>query len=250
MDKYCPLILKSKGVQFALPTVYVAHSHDTPQAAGEIEMRGNFFKKKDIVTFKIVVAGLLLLSTVQASQADCWYNTRRDNGQVNAYYDASVVNTTTGWNYTSLFDTARTNWSAISTKVKLYKSTSTVNVPDKYYVGTSDPNNPGVAGITLMYKKNTSGVIVTAAVDDTWEYCTIAIYHDTITGAGYGTNAGRLGVIQHEMGHSLKMAHPGAGSQRVQAMGTGNRAIMEGGTTVIYDIQPYDKQELKYKWGL
>ena len=193
---------------------------------------------------KLFAVAALSNLTANSVFADCWYNTRRDNGNVNIYYDASVA----AYYYGSLIDNARSDWSSISTEVKLYHSTSTVNAPDKYYVGDSDPYLTTTLGFMVPYKKLANGSIVIAEKDDTWHYCTVSLFHETMNIVNWTTNAHRQSVITHEMGHTLKLHHPGQGTQRIQPMGAGNTSIMHA-IDLVYSIQPYDEQELKFKWG-
>ncbi|WP_420594244.1 hypothetical protein [Deinococcus sp.] len=180
-------------------------------------------------------------------QLDTWCGGKEGNGISATYYDSSVSSSQWGFNYVTTFDQARAQWGGISSRVALNKTSSTANNPDKYYVG-----NTAVAdrlGITTPYiYKN--GVLVDGSqnLDDVWAKANVSIYDNTFKQNSFTTTE-RLGTVTHELGHSLKLAHPGQGSCRVAPISAGATAVMVQGRKA-YGVQQYDKQEIKAFWGL
>jgi len=178
---------------------------------------------------------------------DTWCGGKTGNGTSATYYDASVSSSQWGFDYTSTFDQARAQWSGISSRVALNKTSSTANNPDKYYVGNT--SSAGLLGLTTPYIYR-NGVLVDGSqnLDDVWEKTNVSIYDNTFQQNGF-TATERLGTATHELGHSLKLAHPGQGSCRVTAIPDGTTAVMVQGRKA-YGVQQYDKRELKAFWGL
>jgi hypothetical protein len=188
-----------------------------------------------------VLIGSLMSCSLQTAFADSFLGNRRDGGNVLVNYDASVASS----GHTAIFDSARVNWSFISSKVTVAATSTLVSGYDRYFVGNT--GTVGLLGRTTWYKKDATGAIVIAGVDDLWDHCTIAVYDNTMD-ANNMTNAQRVSNCTHEIGHSLKLAHPGQGTKRVAAVPAGRGAVMNQG---IQDFGPqqYDKDELIYKWG-
>lgn len=112
----------------------------------------------------------------QSAHCDTWNGTRADKGDIRANDDSSVANYS-ATDYTPFFDYARAQWSSISSKVNILKSTTTLNTPDKYYVG-SDDLGYGFVGLTQFYYKGSTGVIqdVSSTPDHDVTYETVSIY--------------------------------------------------------------------------
>ncbi|RKP54416.1 hypothetical protein D7Z26_13775 [Cohnella endophytica] len=154
-----------------------------------------------------------------------------------AYYDGSVASY--GWG--SIFDSGRSNWGGISSKVSIGKTTSTANYPDKYYVGQT--SNANLWGFAPAYKKDANGNIVLADVNyDTWLYCTVSAYENTIKlnqPGGLTTSQTISSVTTHEIGHTLSLGHSPSSETSVM--------VSAGATN--FSPTNYDKTELKSKWG-
>jgi len=122
---------------------------------------------------------------------------------------------------------------------------SNASTYDQYFVGTTA--SADLLGEQQKYKKDTSGAIVVAQNNDEWHHSTIIIYDNVMDNKSMSTQE-RIGNATHEIGHSLKLAHPGEGTERVRSVPSGKVAIMQQGIAG-YGPQEYDEVELKEKWG-
>lgn len=190
---------------------------------------------------KSLLIGLTVSVPLQSAIADSFLGNRRDLGNVRVYHDASVANL----GYTAIFDDARIGWNSVSSKVVVIKSDTLVSGYDRYFVG--DTATAGLLGRTIPYKKDAVGAIVTAGVDDLWDRCTISVYDNQMDSQSM-TNVQRSSNSAHEIGHSLKLAHPGGGTKRVAPVPAGSQSLMNQGIQG-FGPQKYDKDELIFKWG-
>lgn len=189
------------------------------------------------------VVTVLLLLTSSVSSADTWKNNRLNkfDSKLSAYYDSSVAN----FGYTGAYDDARAKWGGISSDVSVSKTTSTSNNPDKYYIGTT--SSPTLLGMMIPYSKTSTGFIYEATVDEDWLYGTVRMYYDNMGKYKMGYSEIVSNAI-HEIGHSLKLAHPGQGTQSTTPVPSGQESVMNQGIQSI-GPQSYDKKELIKKWG-
>lgn len=182
-----------------------------------------------------------------------WCGSKAGNGTSAVYYDASVTsqNIFSGL-YAGYFDEGRAAWGGISSKVALNKTSSTSNWPDKYYVGNT--NAPGRLGMTIGYRIVNGSPVSTAPMtqsdsDANWQFATVSVYENTMTD-NRATATDRRATVVHELGHSLKLDHPESGSCGTTALPSGETSVMIQGLGKTNIVQPYDKRELKAKWGL
>lgn len=193
---------------------------------------------------------------IQVASGDCWYGGRRNLGIINAYYDASVINyssTPSNYNYEVILDEARDAWGGISANVSITRTYTLVNNPDKYYVGESA--TPYVLGMFTPYRR-IFGATFSANLNDDWTYCTVSLYDNEIEDANLSYEQCRSSVGMHEIGHTLKLAHPaddtssGDGTERQDIpVPPGEIPVMHRSAITDYSPTPYDQQELTAKWG-
>jgi hypothetical protein len=204
---------------------------------------------------RAAAAATAVTLAIQVASGDCWYGGRRNLGIVNAYYDASVINYSgsSNYNYEVILDEARESWGGISANVSITRTYTLVNDPDKYYVG--EGALPNVLGMFSPYRR-VSGIILSANLDDNWHYCTVSLYDNEIEAANLSYEQCRSSVGMHEIGHTLKLAHPpddtssGDGTQRQDIpVPPGEIPVMHRSAITDYSATPYDQQELTAKWG-
>ncbi|MCE5172731.1 hypothetical protein LQV63_26020 [Paenibacillus profundus] len=173
------------------------------------------------------IAAMVLSSVVSAA----YFSGGRAAGSFSAYYHSSVSSN----GYDNHYETARTNWNGISSKVKVSKTTTTSGDPDRYYVGTTGTST--LLGQIVPYKLS-GGTYVEASPNDKWAYSTATIYDNTMKSYKM-THSQIVSNATHEIGHTVSLAHSPSSS---------GPSVMKQG---IQDIGPqtYDKNELKAKWG-
>lgn len=194
------------------------------------------------------------------TQQNTWCNGRYGSGgRIAAYYEGSVSNYfPSGVNYTNVYDSARAQWSGISSNVAVNKTSSTLNTPDKYYVGTTA--TPFLFGrITTFYYDYYGNLvqsdpqnITSEDTNSNWVKTHVSLYDNQMNNYGLTTTQ-RVYVATHEIGHTLKLAHLDDTLTCTQTpLPSGERSVMQSGdgNVLNWGVQPYDKRELKAKWGL
>jgi hypothetical protein len=180
----------------------------------------------------VFVLSMVLLGSVSMSvHADYWAGTKTWGGITVYNYDSSVST----YGYSTIYDDARTNWTGISSGVAFSNGTHTN--ADKYYVGIT--SSPTLLGQIIPYDGSGNSTSLTGS----WHHVNVSIYDNTMDNYNM-SRAERVGNATHEVGHSLKLAHPGS----VNPLPSPVTSIMNQG---IQSIAPtsYDKQELKATWG-
>ncbi|WP_144941340.1 hypothetical protein [Paenibacillus sp. 32O-W] len=174
-----------------------------------------------------VVSIFVVVLFSQIAFADIWGGNKYWNGITIVEYDDSVAN----YGYTEHYDEAMENWRNISSQVTLQKASH--QYADRYYVGNTD--DATLLGVVIPY--TISGKKL--GYESNWSagYATAIIYDNTMNSYNM-TYAQKVSNATHELGHTLKLAHPS--STQVSVMNQGIQSI--GPTT-------YDKNELKRKWG-
>lgn len=153
-----------------------------------------------------------------------------------AYYDSSVAS----YGYTPHFDAGRNAW-AYSIYVRVNKSSSNSSSYDEYYVGNTTDTT--LLGLTIPYKDGPwYGTHEPASATDTWKYCTVSLYDNTMKSGNFGYYDS-IGVATHEIGHSLSLAHTTSPYTSVMFYAT-----YAGNPT--YSPTTYDWGQLKSKWQL
>lgn len=154
---------------------------------------------------------------------------RKNNGWPKAYYHSSVAAN----GYTSNYDAGRAYWNQ-SYIVTIGKTTSTANRPDIYYIGNT--SIPGVIGQFTPY--NSLGNPVT--VNSYWDYTTVFMYDNQMRALSNYTTLRINYNAAHEIGHTVKMAHPSS----VLYLSV----MAQGWNDLPYSIRPYDLDEVNKKW--
>ena len=172
------------------------------------------------------VSFLLLITPIQTALADYWKGGKTWGGVTIYEFDSSVYDYT--YDYEDVYNQAISNWEGISSEVSFTEGEH--KYADKYYVGKSSIE--GLLGRMDPY--SASGI---TSLDKNWNYTKVHIFDNNMKSYGM-TKAQRISNATHEIGHSLKLAHP---TQTVTS-------VMNQG---IQSIGPksYDKSELKDKWG-
>lgn len=190
----------------------------------------------------LVVGGLLVFSPV-LSTASTYLGSRSDAGNIKFYLDQTVTNQP---NYWSAINTGVNGWTGISSKIKFTKVTAITSATNVFYVGTTTV--AGAAGRMIPYTKNSAGALV---VDNTgnasWNLTTVTLYSNTLN--SYNATV-KAATATHEIGHALKLAHVGSGTQTNRPLPSGQLSIMSVGLKNYTAPQPYDKTDLINKWGI
>lgn len=251
---------------------------------------------------RAVAAALLaaLVIPLATASADYWDTGTRYNGvSANGYWLSGSIGT---WDCETAFTLATQHWQTISLHVTnnhIYAMDDWERGGDRYYAGSSvftgtkpdirvmgetriygrEPNN---SHYELMKKFPDTRNPLTGKPEHTttcyhnknWELCTVALYRATIEkyalAAGTNAEAELENTATHEIGHTLRLAHPptglltqdgeGAGEGRNHSIYIGERSVMEAkvnlvptpSAPVVNTEAPtrYDKDQLKAKWGI
>ncbi|MBO9609666.1 MAG: hypothetical protein J7639_27165 [Paenibacillaceae bacterium] len=178
---------------------------------------------KRLVSIAFVLLSFLSLASI--SYADYWSGSKTWGGTTIYQYDSSV----SSYGYGPHYDAAIANWTSISSMVT-FTSGSHSNA-DKYYIG--ETSEAGLLGRIVAY--NASGD--PTSDNGNWHHVNVSGYHNNMESYSM-SYAERISNLTHEVGHSLKLAHPS----------TSQTSVMNQG---IQSIGPstYDQNELKAKWG-
>ncbi len=194
--------------------------------------------------------------------ADSWNGTRSNGNACNGYFLARSVYEY-GSGYPEAFRAGIQAWyGSLSSTVSagMFERSSWLPRTDKFFVGETLDNTMGA--LTCYYTGTSSNNLTrTLDHDLNWYVCTIAMYPGNIQAAAGGDADFEMRlqtkIATHEIGHSLKFAHPkkGQGTFRDdKPLGAGRRSIMEQQAEfpdgfVLDGLQAYDVNELIAKWG-
>lgn len=168
---------------------------------------------------------LICFGITSVVYADIWSGGKYWDGVAIVQYDNSVST----YGYATNYDSAMGNWKNISSKVDLIKASH--DAADIYYVGETASST--TIGRIIPY--DSYGRV--ADLNSKWYRVTVHMYDNTMKSFNM-TSAQITSNATHEIGHSLKLAHPSGTIGSVM-----NQGIQSIGPTV------YDKNELKRKWG-
>jgi hypothetical protein len=121
-----------------------------------------------------------------------------------AWYDDSV----SAYGYTPHYDAGREYWNGITDYAHVYSNKGDyVDGHDKYYIGHSNPD-PDVVGQMTPFYITWYGEHLEAWDNDDWDYCVVTMYHENMEYIlSYSAGTVKYNAA-HEIGHSLKLAHP------------------------------------------
>lgn len=181
--------------------------------------------------------------TIRPQSNWCNFRYGKSNSIIAAYYDPAMSTY-----YRGVFDGARANWSGISSNVTVNATSTNSNLPDRYYA--LDTDTPGLLGRINPFVYNSSGALVGGPeyVNSAWVTVNVFIYINQMQANGM-TYSQQVSNATHEIGHSLKMAHPNDASCYYSVPQSGESSVMNQG---IQNIGPqnFDKRELKRVWGV
>jgi hypothetical protein len=142
----------------------------------------------------------------------------------------------TDYGYFSINSDARNNWQSVDySTINFTVSSADDSTYDKHYVGTTAVS--GKYGEITPKKKNILGILDYAAPDDDWYHTIVKVFDNQMDNDQF-TEADRIACFMHEIGHSLKLAHPTNSLDSV---------MLQYPLTSL-TITPYDRQELLAKW--
>lgn len=144
-----------------------------------------------------------------------------------------------------------TEWDGISSEVDVYVIMYTSGMPSTgFYQVLGEVYSSSMLGKTVP--RDAEGNIV--SLDSDWN--SVTIYMNTLeeaySKAENATQAAR-GTFLHELGHSLKLTHPAAGSSYALHWYNGYpKAVMNSGYSAVYassSVTDHDRMNLVAKWG-
>lgn len=194
-------------------------------------------KRRFIKILSASIAISLLFGTTVF--ADYFGGTRyiNANNEVRYYYSPSIIN----YHYDGDISSASVSWNNASNskqiRVTIWESLSNGPNIDEYYISSTDDINE--LGLTDPYKKDFWGNNVACGINDNWSFCRVYFYDNNILRWGPDQ---RLRTITHEMGHSLKLAHPSSSVTSDSVMWQSRHGGSMTPTT-------YDANQLYSKWG-
>lgn len=182
--------------------------------------------KRTILPFFL---GLLIVTIAFPiiSKADIWSGSKTWAGYTRLVYTPSVAS----FGYTSIYNEATNNWTGKSTKVTFSRGNGTHANDDKYHVANT--STPNLLGRIVPYNGNQVGT------GNYWGYVRVYVYDNTFNKLNYSRSQ-RVATATHEVGHSLKLAHPSSSTVS---------SVMHQGSKKALKPTSYDVQELKRKWG-
>ncbi|TKI57572.1 hypothetical protein E8L90_20090 [Brevibacillus antibioticus] len=172
------------------------------------------------------IATLLLIVPIQSALADYWGGGKTWAGVTVYEFDSSVYNYS--YDYGKVYNQAIRNWEGISSKVSFVSRTHENS--DKYYVG--ETSIQGLLGRMDPYNGSRM-----ASINSSWSSTKVHIFHNNMDAFNM-SEAERISNATHEIGHSLKLAHPVGNVTSVMKQGIQSRGPSS-----------YDQTELKNKWG-
>ncbi|PIC70765.1 hypothetical protein CSV77_07545 [Sporosarcina sp. P16b] len=193
-------------------------------------------RKTQYYYFVFIIWFMMLFPSV--SHADIFPRNRADNGHVQAFFSSSVAT----YGYTTIYRTAQDRWRGISSNVTLERTLSTNGSPDLYNV--SGLRKEGAGGGRLLGQAAYYSASDSPTGNQTdWQYVVITLYHNNYEDLKMTPNQ-RIATAVHEVGHTLKLEHPGP-----QVPLNGRSSIMVQGIKDATYPQGYDEIELRRKWG-
>lgn len=173
----------------------------------------------------------------------------RQTPYVDVYYNPSVST----YGFVTAFDHANNQWNGVSSKIVMRKVTTyRTGVNSIQVIAGLNPVIPNAWGLHNGYRLDATGQVVDATTDEPWVHSKITLYNERFESLrGYPAyEVRKRQVAVHETGHSLKLAH----TNEQYANETTESSIMVGNAYPNSDSfsdvpQPFDKGELRQKWG-
>lgn len=221
---------------------------------------GNFRKTEFLITLLFIFTLFITLSIPQSVSANYWDGGRTNGVKGSVWYSDSVAS----YGYTGHFDKGRAYWNA-TPEVNLWRNPTRLRYSDAYYVsswkeGNHAGSNSYIYGFANGYQY-WYGTDMNYSVGNNvyWDFALVRIYHGAMNTDGAEPKLNyyeRIKVAAHEIGHSIKIAHPDdkSGKEPVldknmfSIMNQGRLEIMKPGTP-YESITTYDKQTVTKKWG-
>lgn len=184
-----------------------------------------FIKKYILPSILGIIAAVLLLPVL--TNADIFRNGKTWEGNTRVEFTPSVSD----YGYTSIYNQAMDNWRGISSNVT-FTTTGSHAYYDKYHVSTT--SSDGLLGRIVPYISSGN----TTNLNSEWGYVRVYVFENTFAENGY-SNTDRLATATHEVGHSIKLAHPSGDVSSNMNQGIGKPSSPTS----------YDRSELRRKWG-
>ncbi len=194
------------------------------------------------------------VSSGELTAQHSWCETRAQGRQINTWYSESV---TSKPEFVDRLNIARTQWNNVGANVTVVrvsaKNSTSGTETDNYWIGAGER---GLWGEVVPFIRNGTTVYEVPATSENlnarWAKADVKLYPDQMTADGM-TDTNRLATTIHEVGHSLKLAHPTDPSQSGACAST--TPVPAGKETVMrqdfkdFGVQEYDRNELIKKWG-
>jgi len=172
---------------------------------------------------------VVIISFPLVSKADFWGGGKTWDGHARVEYTPSVAS----YGYTNIYNAAVNNWRGLSSKVTITVGVGSHPNDDKYHV--AETSTPNLLGRIVPYNGSEVGST------NYWAYVRVYIYDNTFNNFRFDEDE-RIGTATHEIGHSLKLAHPLSKSVSAVMHQYDDRDGVVSPTS-------YDISELRRKWG-
>lgn len=183
-------------------------------------MKNRILKKSGKFLLLVIVASTLMYQQIVFAITYDVFKGRFSSGSITVVYLEGSE---------SLCNSAYSKWNGISSKVKLAKGAGGARkIVTSFNI--LKPPTAGDLGLTYLMRDGAY-----TDTNGTWDTAICMQYANS----KLDTNDKRLKTCAHEIGHAISLAHPTSNTS----------SIMNQGVTSNNNIQDYDKNALKLKWG-